>query len=243
MFRVVFHDQIESAFTLSKEQPQLEIGRLTNQNEIAPPGSVKLDSRVISRKHAVIMLKDDKMFIQDTKSSSGTFVNGERLSSPGQPSEWRLLSPNDTVIFGEDCEVDGVTFKAVPMICKQLKTNIGEPVKLTKLKTQQSNSSLQSEIESATEPSIMDERIRGDIKDEFDAVWESLQNGLEPHVKEYQKIALPYMKAMNQTGLYGDIGTKPEANRYSVSSHMGPKVLQVNVDKSNVQTSINALLT
>jgi serine protease Do len=54
---------------------------------------------VVSRKHAVLRIKNDggvpSFSIEDLKSSNGTFVNGERISS-----EHELL-PDDTVEFGK----------------------------------------------------------------------------------------------------------------------------------------------
>lgn len=42
------------------------------------------------------------MFIQDVKSSNGTFVNGERLSNEGVESEPYELKSEDIVEFGID---------------------------------------------------------------------------------------------------------------------------------------------
>jgi serine protease Do len=54
---------------------------------------------VVSRRHAVLRIKNDGavpcFFIEDLKSSNGTFVNGERIST-----EHELL-PDDTVEFGK----------------------------------------------------------------------------------------------------------------------------------------------
>jgi len=55
---------------------------------------------VVSRRHAVLRVKNDggapSFSIEDLKSSNGTFVNGEKISS-----EHELL-PDDTVEFGKD---------------------------------------------------------------------------------------------------------------------------------------------
>jgi serine protease Do len=67
-----------------------------------PSSTVAFDSPkddVVSRKHAVLRIKNDgagpSFSIEDLKSSNGTFVNGERISS-----EQELL-PDDTVEFGK----------------------------------------------------------------------------------------------------------------------------------------------
>ena len=67
-----------------------------------PSSTVAFDSPkddVVSRRHAVLRIKHDgavpSFSIEDLKSSNGTFVNGERISS-----EQELL-PDDTVEFGK----------------------------------------------------------------------------------------------------------------------------------------------
>jgi pSer/pThr/pTyr-binding forkhead associated (FHA) protein len=67
-----------------------------------PSSTVAFDSPkddVVSRKHAVLRVKNNGAMpcfsIEDLKSSNGTFVNGERISSE------RELMPDDTVEFGK----------------------------------------------------------------------------------------------------------------------------------------------
>ena len=50
-----------------------------------------------------------QVYLRDTKSSSGTFVNGKRLSPMGVESEKVELKEGDQISLGEDCEVDGGT--------------------------------------------------------------------------------------------------------------------------------------
>lgn len=52
--------------------------------------------RGVSRKHARIMLIDDKLYIEDLGSANGTFINEGRLSS----GERRMLSDGSEVFFG-----------------------------------------------------------------------------------------------------------------------------------------------
>ena len=80
----------------------IRIGRLD------PPGTgeditpiVFRWSKVVSRTHAVIMLDDDnRWYIKDVSSSSGTFLNEERLSPAGRESTKRPLSHGDILQFG-----------------------------------------------------------------------------------------------------------------------------------------------
>jgi pSer/pThr/pTyr-binding forkhead associated (FHA) protein len=51
--------------------------------------------RQLSRRHAVVALKGDKVFVEDLESSNGTFVGGERLDERA-----RQLADGDTVMFG-----------------------------------------------------------------------------------------------------------------------------------------------
>ncbi|KAL7414987.1 hypothetical protein BDY24DRAFT_327492, partial [Mrakia frigida] len=60
------------------------------------------DTKVLSRTHAEVWQEAGKIFIKDVKSSNGTFVNGERLSSEGLESEPYELKSDDHVEFGID---------------------------------------------------------------------------------------------------------------------------------------------
>ncbi|KAG5461248.1 MAG: hypothetical protein BJ554DRAFT_6586, partial [Olpidium bornovanus] len=86
----------------------VQAGRLL---EPLPPlellGSLRFDSKVVSRTHAKVFMQDGKLYIQDTKSSSGTFLNGQRLSNMGQESGPRELRDGDIVVLGEDYNLDG----------------------------------------------------------------------------------------------------------------------------------------
>ena len=53
--------------------------------------------RKLSRRHAVIALKGDQVYIEDLESSNGTFVGGKRLDERAQ-----RLADGDTVMFGSE---------------------------------------------------------------------------------------------------------------------------------------------
>lgn len=72
-------------FELPDDEPQL-IGR---SSEALP-----LLDQTISRRHAELTPDDGKWYINDLKSSNGTFVNGHRVTRP------RLLEPGDQVRTG-----------------------------------------------------------------------------------------------------------------------------------------------
>jgi pSer/pThr/pTyr-binding forkhead associated (FHA) protein len=75
----------------------LSIGR------VGTPGSTEIifESKVISRAHAEIWVESGgKLFIRDTKSSTGTFINSFRLSPPSVESQPFQLRDGDVLQFG-----------------------------------------------------------------------------------------------------------------------------------------------
>lgn len=53
-----------------------------------------LEDSLVSRRHAIIIWKNDGFYIEDMKSSNGTFVNGEKIEAP------LLLQSGDLLAFG-----------------------------------------------------------------------------------------------------------------------------------------------
>lgn len=87
----------------------VEIGRYTERTRgaaTAPQGSsemVVFKSKVVSRRHAELTVDDEgKWYIQDVKSSSGTFVNHVRLSPPNEASEKVHICDSDVLQLGVD---------------------------------------------------------------------------------------------------------------------------------------------
>lgn len=67
------------------------------------PARVAFKSKVVSRGHAEVWVDDaGKFFIRDTKSSSGTFLNHIRLSSPNVESRPFALKDGDVLQLGVD---------------------------------------------------------------------------------------------------------------------------------------------
>lgn len=60
------------------------------------------DCKVLSRNHALLWHENSKFYIQDTKSSNGTFLNGNRLGKSNEDSAPYELSSGDIVQFGVD---------------------------------------------------------------------------------------------------------------------------------------------
>ncbi|KAG1448083.1 hypothetical protein G6F55_010814 [Rhizopus delemar] len=59
-------------------------------------------SKVVSRKHAEIFVDNELVYIRDTGSSSGTFLNNKRLSPPNECSPGFILRNNDIIQLGVD---------------------------------------------------------------------------------------------------------------------------------------------
>ncbi|CAG8503582.1 2501_t:CDS:2 [Ambispora gerdemannii] len=88
---------------IEREVPEssiIKIGRFTDKAHV--PNRVTFKSKVVSRGHAEIWCENGKFFIRDTKSSSGTFLNHVRLSSPSQESKPHPLKDGDVVQLGVD---------------------------------------------------------------------------------------------------------------------------------------------
>ncbi|XP_044759229.1 sarcolemmal membrane-associated protein isoform X2 [Coccinella septempunctata] len=65
----------------------------------AKPNNAIFDCKVLSRNHAVLWYENGKFFLQDTKSSNGTFVNNNKLTPETEHHE---VSSGDIVQFGVD---------------------------------------------------------------------------------------------------------------------------------------------
>ncbi|XP_025425311.1 sarcolemmal membrane-associated protein [Sipha flava] len=86
--------------TLSLDQP-VKIGRLLAKAWVSPNNGI-FDCKVLSRNHALLWHENGKFFLQDTKSSNGTFVNNHRLSKSGEESQPQEVFSGDIVQFGVD---------------------------------------------------------------------------------------------------------------------------------------------
>ncbi|RIA83991.1 hypothetical protein C1645_742686 [Glomus cerebriforme] len=88
---------------IEREVPEgvnIKIGRFTDKANV--PNRVTFKSKVVSRGHAEIWSEGGKFLIRDTKSSSGTFLNHNRLSPPGAESKPFPLKDGDIVQLGVD---------------------------------------------------------------------------------------------------------------------------------------------
>ncbi|KAG9005285.1 hypothetical protein FRB94_000410 [Tulasnella sp. JGI-2019a] len=103
---------LDDSFLYSEEitlpkSGHVKIGRSCGLATIPDDAHVYFDSEVLSRKHAEVWAKDGKIFIKDTESYNGTFVNGKRLSVEDKASEPCELNSGDFVEFGIDVLGEG----------------------------------------------------------------------------------------------------------------------------------------
>jgi pSer/pThr/pTyr-binding forkhead associated (FHA) protein len=61
-----------------------------------PKSSISLDDKLVSREHAVIQKIKDDFYIQDLRSTNGTFVNGSKIP----PGDYVRLRLSDTILIG-----------------------------------------------------------------------------------------------------------------------------------------------
>lgn len=83
---------------LSLERP-VKIGRTVARAKASMSNAI-FDCKVLSRHHALLWFKAGKFYLQDTKSSNGTFINNQRLSGTNEQSTPREVCSGDVVQFG-----------------------------------------------------------------------------------------------------------------------------------------------
>ena len=78
--------------------------------------TIQIDSQVVARLHVRIMWKDKKVFIEDLKSSNGTYVNGRQITKE------TILSHGDQISLGQEIFLEFLTPSP-----KHAPTRISEP--------------------------------------------------------------------------------------------------------------------
>ena len=66
------------------------------------PNNAIFDCKVLSRNHALLWHENSKFYLQDTKSSNGTFLNGNRLGKSNEDSAPFEVASGDIIQFGVD---------------------------------------------------------------------------------------------------------------------------------------------
>eukprot|EP00092_Neocalanus_flemingeri_P037773 GFUD01041121.1.p1 GENE.GFUD01041121.1~~GFUD01041121.1.p1 ORF type:complete len:760 (-),score=245.19 GFUD01041121.1:42-2321(-) len=85
---------------LTLDQP-VKVGRSVARARPVQTNAI-FDCKVLSRNHALLWYENGKFYLQDTKSSNGTFVNNQRLSKGSEESPAREVCSGDILQFGVD---------------------------------------------------------------------------------------------------------------------------------------------
>ncbi|EGD72765.1 hypothetical protein PTSG_04495 [Salpingoeca rosetta] len=78
------------------------VGRAVPNKQAPAPDNAIFENKVLSRSHAEIWLENNLVYIKDTKSSNGTYVNAKRLSKSNEESAPVQLKTGDQVRLGVD---------------------------------------------------------------------------------------------------------------------------------------------
>ncbi len=87
-YRLVMRSGPNPGQTFDLLQPELTIGRDINN-------TIVINDAEVSRKHARVFIQGGFYQLEDTGSTNGTFINGQRLMGP------HLLRPGETIFLGE----------------------------------------------------------------------------------------------------------------------------------------------
>lgn len=88
MFTVTVTERGEASEDLVFDQAEVTIGRVRGNDIVLRKGSV-------SKRHAKIVLKDNKFVVIDLKSTNGTIVNGRKITAP------QVIRENDKLVIGD----------------------------------------------------------------------------------------------------------------------------------------------
>ncbi|KAG9014931.1 hypothetical protein FRB90_005035 [Tulasnella sp. 427] len=83
---------------------RVRLGRPVEGGAVPAETNGLIDARVLSRRHAEVWEEDGKMFIRDTGSANGTYLNGVRLSPEEVQSGAVRLETGDNLVLGIDVE-------------------------------------------------------------------------------------------------------------------------------------------
>ncbi|KAJ3107523.1 hypothetical protein HDU97_003828 [Phlyctochytrium planicorne] len=167
------------------------MGRLMDGHEGTPGAILRFPSKVVSRNHAALIGSEGRLYVQDTKSSSGTFVNGQRLSPQGIESQLMEVHEGDILKLGEDCEVNGVLHQCVIMRVSILNAPAPPQPPIPDLSSTDSQLNI-SNAGNAAETSYIDysqdPQVRSNVENEFASIWTSLTVGMETPLRRISRL-------------------------------------------------------
>ena len=93
--KVLLHDLAQENVCHEEElEAEIDICRISSERPRA--ASFLFNCKVMSRRHAVIIHRENKFFVKDLRSSNGTFVNGTKLEARRE----KEIFNNDVLQFG-----------------------------------------------------------------------------------------------------------------------------------------------
>jgi pilus assembly protein CpaF len=88
VFSIVITERGGAQRQLDFEAPEVSIGRLEENDVVLPRSNV-------SKRHARLVLKDDRCVLLDLKSTNGTYLNGRKIAAPA------LVGAGDKIYIGD----------------------------------------------------------------------------------------------------------------------------------------------
>src|SRR5690349_17598646 len=88
MFSIVITERGGAQRQLELDALEISIGRIEDNDVVLPRSNV-------SKRHARLVLKDDRYVLIDLKSTNGTYINGRRLGAP------MLVGVGDKIYIGD----------------------------------------------------------------------------------------------------------------------------------------------
>jgi pSer/pThr/pTyr-binding forkhead associated (FHA) protein len=99
----VIDRSIQEGVTLTIGRQVIKDGQpVIKGNKQQSQDNIWLNSKVVSRTHAELWMKNQQLYIRDIGSSSGTFLNKMRLSPSGKESRPYPIKQGDILQFGVD---------------------------------------------------------------------------------------------------------------------------------------------
>ncbi len=100
MFSIIIQEKGGEQRRMSFNKPEITIGRVQGNDIVLPKGNV-------SKRHARIVLKDNKFIIVDLKSTNGTYVNGRKITSPLVVKETDKIYIGDFIVGVDESGAGG----------------------------------------------------------------------------------------------------------------------------------------
>lgn len=100
----VHEDELATGFTLIVVGPEdsgrtIHLGNGRHLLGRAPDADIRFSLETISRRHALFIVQDDHVTLEDLDSRVGTFVNGHRITLCSLPSGARIVIGGITMKF------------------------------------------------------------------------------------------------------------------------------------------------